>query len=422
MIPYFVMLMIVAILFLGSVSSFCSPSSIRPIVPRSSSFDAVRQEEDGVVLGSKYVLLNDGNNSTSGKAKLVEVAARDTDNKGSSEDNEQERMLVKFSDNIQALKREVKNYRKIASNEEAKDLFVEIHDFFNPSEKNDMAELQEKEGATHVSSNEKQSGGINDTNFDPTKSGIFLDTASLDKIPESATRDSALTANELGKSELDTSLEFKGQAALVMERGTQDLKSFIQQHGPLQGETLRQAVIQTARILKAYHTQKMVWTELKSTNFVIQPQETMESDHPHPQHFTLKAIDLESAVPRGQNPIDYSVEAIPPEFAEAYMFGREPEMEMQKSFDIFSLGLLWYEVATGQQFWHREFFDEHEQCDNVMRIAVGMQGKDKLCLEHASSMMEEPLRELVAACLSVDPDDRPKIDEILVHPYIAELL
>ncbi|KAG7344850.1 serine/threonine kinase [Nitzschia inconspicua] len=407
---------ILSSLALGA-QSFCLSHVIRTEKVQRKGLAAVRKEEDGVVLGDKYLLVSDGNTSTSGKATLVEVASCDPQAAVSavdSDDNDTERMLVKFSENIKALKREVENYRRIAaSNEDAKDLFVEIHDFFNPAEKHDMEELQEIQSSKSSSTTAGKKGSIRSSDFDPTQGGtFFVDNASEGNRDDIVTENPTLQTKQ--SRDDDESLEFKGQAALVMELGSQDLKSYIEKNGPLTGETLRQAVVQTARTVKAYHAQEMVWTELKSTNFVIQPKGAM--------NFSLKAIDLESAVRKGENPIDYSVEAIPPEFAEAYMYGREPEMEIHKSFDIFSLGLLWYEMATGKQFWHSKFFEEHEECDNVMRIAVGMEGTDKLCLDDASSMFPQPLRQLVMDCLQVDPGDRPKIDDILAHPYIAELL
>ncbi|KAG7336785.1 protein kinase domain containing protein [Nitzschia inconspicua] len=335
---------ILSSLALGA-QSFCLSHVIRTEKVQRKGLAAVRKEEDGVVLGDKYLLVSDGNTSTSGKATLVEVASCDPQAAVSavdSDDNDTERMLVKFSENIKALKREVENYRRIAaSNEDAKDLFVEIHDFFNPAEKHDMEELQEIQSSKSSSTTAGKKGSIRSSDFDPTQGGtFFVDNASEGNRDDIVTENPTLQTKQ--SRDDDESLEFKGQAALVMELGSQDLKSYIEKNGPLTGETLRQAVVQTARTVKAYHAQEMVWTELKSTNFVIQPKGAM--------NFSLKAIDLESAVRKGENPIDYSVEAIPPEFAEAYMYGREPEMEIHKSFDIFSLGLLWYEMATGSNF------------------------------------------------------------------------
>ncbi|KAG7370252.1 serine/threonine protein kinase [Nitzschia inconspicua] len=416
MVRYFPLALLLSVALVAK--SFCLHCVIRTdVVRRRVLLEAVRKNEEGVVLGNKYLLVSDGNTSTSGKATLVEVASTWCGRQAATSvesDGRKQRKLVKFSENIKALKREVENYQRIASNEDAKDLFVEIHDFFNPSERNDMEELQEIQNSkSSTTAGAGKKGSIQSSDFDPTQGGTFFVDDALEGNIDIHTNAPDQRSAAVETKQSRENLEFKGQAALVMELGSQDLKSYIEKNGPLAGETLRQAVVQTARIVKAYHAQKMVWTELKSTNFVIQPKGAMD--------FTLKAIDLESAVRRGENPIDYSVEAIPPEFAEAYMYGREPEMEMHKSFDIFSLGLLWYEMATGKQFWHSQFFEEHEECDNVMRIAVGMQGTDKLCLDHASPMIPEPLRELIEDCLQVDPDDRPKIDDILAHPYITAL-
>lgn len=192
---------------------------------------------------------------------------------------QQPRVLVKFSENIKALKREVKNYHRV-TNENTQDLFVEIHDFYNP---------QANKNKNHIATDQQQQ-------------------------PQP---------------------ELKGQAALVMERGCQDLESYLHDYGPMQGDALQKAVATTAKAVQACHEQDMVWTELKATNFVICPiiddDDNEEGgvvvenfmDDPQKFDFFIKAIDLESAVKEGDPPIDFSPEAIPPEFATAYLCGRE---------------------------------------------------------------------------------------------------
>ena len=126
----------------------------------------------------------------------------------------------------------------------------------------------------------------------------------------------------------------KHKAALVMEKGSQDLKTFLQENGPMKGKALKAAAWSTAKAVAAVHTSNMVWTEIKSANFVVTKSNA------------IKGIDLESAIPHSNNPIDFSPEACPPEFALAFLCGREPTMEMEPTFDIWSLGMLFYEIAT----------------------------------------------------------------------------
>lgn len=391
-----------AALFADTSDAFCPTSSLSQNHASNTNSHilhmAVQQEDEGIVLGHKYLLDDDlAETSTSGKSTLVEAVSH-TAYDGTQNQNDKsqgygsdatatksmdDKVLVKFSDNIKALKREARIYNKIAGEDEYKDLFVTIHDFYNPQEKK---------------KNEKEKEKLSDST---TKEETFFDTRTQSLQPISKAK-----------------VTFKGQAALVMERGTQDLKSYIRENGPMKGKALRDAVVTTARTLKAFHAKKKVWTELKSANFVMIPE---TGEGPLNKH-VLKAIDLESAVPKGQPPIDFSPEAIPPEFAKAYLLEVEHKMEMQKSFDIFSLGLLWYEMATGVQYWQREFFQDQQECDDALRIAHGMKHRNEICLEHVSDKLEKPLRELIEKCLRVNPEERPKIDEVLAHPYIAEML
>lgn len=340
---------------------------------------ATETEASGeTVLGSKYVLHDEGEQSTSGKSTLVEALPWQEQAPSASPGGdlpktsvvdegaavERERVIVKFSENIKALKREVQNYEKV-TNSDTKDLFVKVHDFYNPSEDE---ENMEQASNSHA--------------------------AALGDTPQ-----------------------FKGQAALVMERGAQDLQTYLKEKGPLQGSALQDAVVKTARTVQACHDQTMVWTELKATNFVIQPDANGE--------FTdIKAIDLESAVPQGGNPIDFSWEAIPPEFAVAYLCGREPFMEMEPSFDIFSLGLLWYEMATGSSYW-QQYFDQSEPCEiqitNALRTTRDQMPVPANSDKTNNMKIESELKELIVRCLKIDPMKRPAIGELMSHPYIAQM-
>jgi hypothetical protein len=86
-----------------------------------------------------------------------------------------------------------------------------------------------------------------------------------------------------------TTAKFHDKSAIVMERGNQDLKSFIQENAPLEGagEQLQETAETTARCVEAIHDSKMVWPEIKAENFAVAEDGT-----------SIKGIlDLESAYP-----------------------------------------------------------------------------------------------------------------------------
>ena len=125
---------------------------------------------------------------------------------------------------------------------------------------------------------------------------------------------------------------YSSQSALVMERGAVDLKRYLTINGALTGKELRDAASAAAQCLQAVHDSGLVWTDMKTENFIV----TEEGQ--------VKGIDLESAMPIKDNPVDYSPEATPPEFAKAFLAGDGPYFVLDTSYDIWSFGMLLYEL------------------------------------------------------------------------------
>jgi serine/threonine protein kinase len=224
-----------------------------------------------------------------------------------------------------------------------------------------------------------------DTIGDNNKSNLFVSV--LDYLPEAD----------------PTTAKFQDKSAIVMERGTQDLKSFIQDNGPLEGKQLQETAENTARCVEAVHNRNMVWTEIKAENFVMAEDGT-----------SVKGIDLESAVPVKENPIDHSLEAAPPEFAVAFLCGREPGMEMEQSFDVWSLGMLLYELATGKHYFEDKQDEKGELCK--VRIASTLKNMEEVNLDN--EQMDSQLKDLIQQCLTIEPEQRPNLQQVLEHPYL----
>ena len=218
-----------------------------------------------------------------------------------------------------------------------------------------------------------------DTIGDNNESNLFV--AVLDYLPEAD----------------PTTAKFQDKGAIVMERGTQDLKSFIQDNGPLEGKQLQETAENTARCVEAVHDRNMVWTEIKAENFVVAEDGT-----------SVKGIDLESAVHVMENPIDYSLEAVPPEFAVAFLCGREPFMEMEQSFDVWSLGMLLYELATG-----KHYFEDKQDCK--VQIATTLKNIEQVNLD--TEQMDSQLKDLIHQCLTIKPEQRPNLQQVLEHNF-----
>ena len=193
-----------------------------------------------------------------------------------------------------------------------------------------------------------------------------------------------------------TSAPFNTQCALVMERGEEDLKAFIARNGPLEGKQLREAAITAIRCLQAVHAANLVWTDLKTENFVVQTSKGT----------VFRGIDLESAMPIRENPVDYSPEACPPEFADAFLSGTGPYFVLEYNYDIWSLGMMLFEMSTGESVF-----------EGVSPAQITKTLKSPGYVVNVSAVPDEKLRDLVASCLQTDPVRRPKLTQVFIHPY-----
>ena len=133
--------------------------------------------------------------------------------------------------------------------------------------------------------------------------------------------------------------KFGSMSALVLERGVMDLKRYIAENGKLEGRELREAAVSAAVCLQAIHNSGLVWTDLKTENFVVT------------RNGQVKGIDLESCMQYQDNPVDYSPEATPPEFAAAFLSEDGPNFELHYSYDVWSLGMLLYEISDGKLYY-----------------------------------------------------------------------
>ena len=196
--------------------------------------------------------------------------------------------------------------------------------------------------------------------------------------------------------------------ALVIEAGQQDLKSVMyarggRGEGGLDGPAMRDAALAAARSVEAMHKVDLVWTDIKPENFIV-TTDSIGCDGDCP--LVVKGIDLESAIPRGDTPVDYSPEASPPEFAVDFHDGRALNHVLEFTYDIWSLGMLLYELSTGRGYFDNESPEEIRRMLSSPDFKVDLQG-----------VKRNRLRNLIGQCLQTNPKKRPSINEILLHPY-----
>jgi serine/threonine protein kinase len=196
--------------------------------------------------------------------------------------------------------------------------------------------------------------------------------------------------------------ERPGKSALILERGVRDLKEHRRWHG-LNGDALKEALYSVNQCMESFHGARLVWTDMKTENFVIVEDET-SGEH------SVKAIDLESAMNVKENPIDYTPEATPPEFAKAFVSGDPHSFVLDFSFDVWSFGMLAYELATGVGYFDGNSPDAIMQKlsqNNVPNTSIGIEDDD--------------LADLISQSLSLDPKKRPSAQKISRHPYFSSV-
>jgi len=202
----------------------------------------------------------------------------------------------------------------------------------------------------------------------------------------------------------ESSNEFNNQCALVMESGIKDLKTILQvrRGRGYEDRAMRDAAVAVIQCVQAMHSSGLVWTDLKTENFVITTDD-VDGNGGLPG---VKGIDLESAILRGKSPVDFSPEACPPEFAKKFIEGVGYNFKLDYSYDIWSYGMMLYEIATG-----RSYFGNYSPSIITKSLA-----RDDF--EVDVSAVEDPkLRDLIQSCLQKDPKKRPSVTKILLHPY-----
>ena len=208
----------------------------------------------------------------------------------------------------------------------------------------------------------------------------------------------------------------QNRAGLVMEKGLDNLRFQIRNKGAYRGETLRQAMQTVIFIVHILHSHGLVWTELKAENFVMTNSTgtttTPSSGNDSMFYFGIKGIDLESVIPAHDWLRVYTAEACPPEFPVDELYKSLPKMRIDPSFDMWGLGLVLYEMATGKPFYAAGLTDL-EYITNQLRYP-----KAALQRAHQKLLSVPPQpRALIKKCMSLDPQERPTCLELLQDPY-----
>lgn len=238
---------------------------------------------------------------------------------------------------------------------------------------------------------------LENSNYDKVQSGLFMGRF--------------VNKKEYTPAVPSSDRKIDGQfTALVIEAGEYDLKALLSARKgmPLRGRALRDAASSAGQCIQAVHSSNLVWTDLKTENFIVIGNDNLNEEVNDVDGKMglpgVKGIDLESVIPVRNNPIDYTPEAAPPEFARALLAGEAREFVLDYSYDMWSLGMMMYELSTGSPYFKKGSNVAKIVCSDDFKVDV-------------SNVPDAKLRGLIENCLSLDQRKRPDITGFLLHPY-----
>ncbi|KAG7344527.1 serine/threonine protein kinase [Nitzschia inconspicua] len=204
---------------------------------------------------------------------------------------------------------------------------------------------------------------------------------------------------------LEGSFKYAQHSALVLERGVEDLREYKARHGTMDDATTKAALSTAIKCVESLHKARLVYTDLKAENLITMEQGDSSANN---DGILFKGVDLESAIPHRGHPLDYTPEASPPEFAVRYLEGEAYDFILEYSYDIWSFGMLAYELGTG-----KNFFSKKQPAQIMKQLGMGVFEPPNV----EAVIDDGKLCDLINKCLHLDPKQRPTATQVTNHPY-----
>eukprot|EP00903_Cladosiphon_okamuranus_P010311 g9758.t1 len=174
-----------------------------------------------------------------------------------------------------------------------------------------------------------------------TRSNAALATAELSNLDQIRAKNGAGTFSRyfVGFLECIDDYNGRGDLAMVMRAASMDLRKLAEvSKGGLPLNKIRKYASEIASVMRCVHKAGLVWTDLKLDNILLC------------QRDEARAIDLEGAVPARSAPKSYTPATMPPDFALASR-GGFTGVTVDRSFDIWSLGMAVFHLYTGRSYF-----------------------------------------------------------------------
>jgi len=197
---------------------------------------------------------------------------------------------------------------------------------------------------------------------------------------------------------VDASPMTGGRTGFVMECGLENLRGYIWRNGAYTGEKLRKTMRDVIRIVHTLHSLGIIWTEVKAENLIV-----------FGSGETIKAVDLESFTEPNTFLRAYTAETYPPEFPADMLYEGIPQIPLDYSFDIYGLGLVLFEMATGEPLFTLQRTYDVDYIKERLRSPQGIVDEANLKLQS----VDPDVRKIILRCLVVDPQERSTCDELL---------
>jgi len=190
-----------------------------------------------------------------------------------------------------------------------------------------------------------------------------------------------------------------GSASLFLEMVSQRIAG----HNQIKVTNIFRTIVQRVQQL---HLHLLIHSDIKPRNIL----RMLDDD--------ILLCDLDAALLNGtirDKSFKSSSAYCPPELAR-FLFSNGTAPKVTDKFDVWSLGVVLFELCTGQHLFSQDISD-----DNMTAAS----DKTKLCLWNCISDRElshvfdvEEAKKLIRWCLMGDPMKRPTIEQMLSHPFL----